>query len=198
MHGFELSRGEVVVFTVLLFGPFVLGGLLWLAAVILRSWFQTTAAVCLLLASLCTFTGFYVFTAGRPLMSLWSHADCHGPFLAGMMAILAAVLSAADIVLRRRRVADTKCFVLALPIALAGTLILFAHGSFFWSWAQLDFFFAIVVLLMAGGMAAAAVALRLRGKRGVWLCLSVALALICCLAVVMWGDLIVALAGLAE
>ena len=198
MHGFELSRGEVVVFAVVLFGPFVLGGLLWLAAVILRFWFQTTAAVCLLLASLCTLLGCWAFTAGKPLTLILSRAECHSPLLAGMIAILAAVLSAADIVLRRRRVADTKCFVLALPIALAGTLMVAAHGSFFWSWAQLDLFCAIVVLLMAGGMVTAAVALRLRGKRGAWLCSSVAVALICCLAVVVWGNLIVALAGLAQ
>lgn len=207
MHGLSFTPAEAALFAVILFGPFVLGGLLWLAALLLRSRLPTIAAVCLLIASLFSLIGCHIWLPNRvpdgpldqSLISLLPHPEFHAYLLAGMMSILAAVLSAADIVLVLwRKTADTKCFALALPIAAAGALICLADRFCPWQMEQRNLFFAVTVLLTAGGIASAAVVLWSRGKRGVWLCLSVAAALICCLAVVVWGNLIVALAGLAQ
>lgn len=61
-HGFYFSTGSLILLFVLLWGPFILGGLLLLAAGVLAFWKRRAALVCLIVGVLFCLGGGVVWT----------------------------------------------------------------------------------------------------------------------------------------
>jgi hypothetical protein len=174
-HGFYLSPGQWILLCLYFMGPFVLAGLLVLAAVALRFWRPTAAGVCLLLAAPATLTGCYVWLVngppGEPLESLLFRPEFRASFALGVMSILAGVLSSVDVILLfRQRAGGSHWFILALTVVAAGLAVFLGNWYFILATSVETVVVEASMLFLAVVMSVAGAVLVAKKKPGAWLC----------------------------